>query len=108
MNMRIFVVLITLAVLLVIVAQIKIKQHDEVISSEKTPAGHIVNISKESHWYGDNSQLTLDNGTQVWLSGIFNPWKAGDTVTRPVPRKDSDENTAADYWCLGEICLKQQ
>lgn len=106
--MKYIVILILLYIPPVTMSVIDSRKYDEVISSEKTPAGHIVNISKESHWYGDNSQLTLDNGAQVSLSGIFNPWKAGDTVTRPVPGKDIDEDTAANYWCLGDTCLKQQ
>ena len=106
--MRIFVTVCTLAILLLVGAYTMDQHHERIRNREKTPAGHIVSLTTESHWYGDITQLTLDDGTQVRLSGIFNPWKAGDTVTRTVPGKDVEKDSAANYWCLGETCLLQQ
>lgn len=106
--MKTYVILCTVAIVGMIVVQELGRQNDEVKKREKTPAGHLVSLSTESHWYGDISQLTLDDGTKVRLSGSFNPWKPGDSVTRTVPHKDDENDTSARYWCLGETCLKQK
>lgn len=75
---------------------------------EKVPVGQIATLSVESHWFGDTTLLTLENGTQVKLSGTFNPWKPGETVTQPAPRTDGKIDTVKSYWCVGETCLRQQ
>lgn len=75
---------------------------------EQVPVGKIASLSTETHWYGDTTVLTLENGTQVTLSGTFNPWKPGQTVTQPAPRTDGKIDTVKNYWCVGGNCLKQK
>lgn len=106
--MKIFAIAGTLIVFYFCWAYAMDVQRDEVQSREKIPAGHIASLSTETHWYGDTSTLTLDDGTNLRLSGTFNPWKAGDALTRTVPLKDGKPDAGENYWCLGETCLKQK
>lgn len=75
---------------------------------EQVPVGQIASLSTESHWYGDTTLLKLENGTQVKLSGTFNPWKPGQTVTQPAPRTDGKIDSVKHYWCVGGTCLKEK
>lgn len=106
--MKIFVTVGVLLILAFTWAVATEEQSQDIGKHEKAPAGHIVSIIAEPHWYGDISVVTLDDGTILRLSGIFNPWKAGDTITRTVPLKDGKDYIGAQYWCLGDTCLKQQ
>lgn len=82
--------------------------NDDATKREKISVGKIATLSTETHWYGDTTLLTLENGTQVTLSGTFNPWRPGQTVTQPVPRTDGKIDTVKNYWCVGGNCLKQK
>ena len=97
-----------LPVVIACIFWIQLTSKSDMQSREKVAVGTIVSLKTEAHWYGDTTYLTLDNGTQIALSGTFNPWRTGQEVTQPKPTNDGKIDTADIYWCVGNTCLTQK